>query len=406
MSIQLSLSSFLVNKILRKLKVMNLYDYYLLSVQFLIREIISYIGLNNKNEKVFFPYYNTYTHPFILERNYGRKAPQYFFNLKSSSIVHCIQYPNPNTNYLGKKIIIEPNDHCLVIGGALGILEPSETVAHCKIISDYISSPKVSRILLGNNELINHARFYFSEEALKKFIIYPEMACTPEITKHSLNEKKEKLLAIGEIRYLSIASSYKIKAVDLLLEAFIAANVKANLTLVCHDIPENIEKKILKNKNINLIKKIPLTQKMKNQLYGNADVYVNTTYIDGGASAFRALDYGMPIITNEFHRGKGLVKNKNGILINEPMKYYEPGRYGVEWNSHQGYLEQIYLLRNRGGFNDVIRQLITAFKYYENEPLNVLKDGINSLELAEENSLEKSNKALRDIYKSVAQETV
>jgi hypothetical protein len=404
MSIQLSLSTFLLNKILRKLKVMNLYDYYLFLLQFLIREITSLIGLNKKNEKVFFPYYSTYTHPFILERNYGRKAPQYFFNLKSSSVVHCIQYPNPNKNYLGKKIIIEPNDHCLVIGGALGILEPSEAVAHCKIISDYISSPKVSRILLGDNELINHARFYFSEEALKKFTIYPEMACTPEITKYSLNEKKERLLAIGEIRYLSIASSYKIKAVDLLLEAFIAANVKANLTLVCHDIPENIEKKILKNKNINLIKKIPLTQKMKNQLYGNADVYVNTTYIDGGVPASRALDYGMPIITNEFHRGKSLVKNKNGILIKEPMKYYQPGRYGVEWNSFQGYLEKIYLLRKRGGFNDVIQQLINAFKYYEDEPLNVFRDGVKSLELAEENSLEKSNKALRDIYKSVAQE--
>lgn len=404
MSIQLSLSSFLVYKILRKLKVMNLYDYYLFVLQFLMREIVSLIGLNKKNEKVFFPYYSTYTHPDILERNYGRKAPQYFFNLKSSTIIHCIQYPNPNTNYLGKKIIIEPNDHCLTIGGALGILKASETVVHCNIISDYISSSKVSRILVGDNELINHARFYFSDEALKKFIIYPEMACTPEITRHSLNEKKERLLANGEIRYLSIASSYKIKAVELLLEAFTVTKVKGNLTLVCHDIPEKIEKTVLKNKNIILIKKIPLTQKIKKQLYANADVYVNTTYIDGLAVASRALNYGMPIITNEYHRGKGLVKKKNGILINEPMKYYEPGKYGVEWNSFQEYLEQIYLLRKRGGFNDVIRQLINAFKYYENEPLNVVRDGIKSLELAEENSLEKSNKVLRDIYKSVAQE--
>jgi glycosyltransferase involved in cell wall biosynthesis len=291
-----------------------------------------------------------------------------------------------------------------VIGGALGILKPSETVVHCKIISDYISSSKVSRVLVGDSELINHARFYFSEDALKKFIIYPEMACTPEITKHSLNEKKERLLATGEIRYLSIASSYKMKAVDLLLEAFITTKIKGNLTLVCHDIPEKIEKKILKNKNINLIKKIPLTKKMKNQLYGNADVYINTTYIDGLWVATKALDYGMPIITNEYHRGKGLVKNKNGILINEPMKYYEPGRYGIEWNSHQEYLEQIYLLKKTGGFNDFIQQLINAFKYYEDEPLNVLKEGISSLELAEKNSLEKSNKALRNIYKLVAQE--
>jgi hypothetical protein len=191
MSIQLSLSSFFVYKILRKTKVMNLYDYYLFLLQFLVREIISLIGLNKKSEKVFFPYYSTYTHPWILERNYGKKAPQYFFNLKSSSIIHCISYPNPNTNYLGKKIIIEPNDHCLTIGGALGILKASETVSNCKSISDYICSHKVSRILLGDNELINQAKFYFSKDALKKFMIYPEMACSLAITKLTLNEKKK-----------------------------------------------------------------------------------------------------------------------------------------------------------------------------------------------------------------------
>jgi hypothetical protein len=405
MSIQISLSSYFLYKILRKFKIIDLYDYYLFLLQFLMREIAFLVGSKKNNEKVYMPYYNTYTHPAIIDRNYGKKAPQYLSNFKSSSIIHCIQYPNPNKNYFGKKIIIEPNDHCLVLGGALGILDPAEAVASCKSISDYIASPKVSRVLLGDNELINHARFYFSEDALKKFIIYPEMACTPEITKLKLNEKKKRLLETAEIRYLSLASSYKIKAVDLLLEAFITAKINGNLTIVCHDIPENIEKKIFKNKNINLIKKIPLTKKIKKQLYSNADVYINTTYIDSNYAAVEALNYGMPIITNEYHRGKSLVKNKNGILIKEPMKYYEPGRYGVEWNSFQGYLEQIYLLKKTGGFNDFIQQLINAFKYYEDEPLNVLKEGISSLELAEKNSLEKSNKALRDIYKLVAQET-
>lgn len=401
----MSLGSTFTSRVLRKLKVFIIYDYYLFLFQFLERKIISLIGLNKKSVKVFFPYYSQLTHPEFLIRFY-KNAPQHYFNLKPSQIVHSIQYANSGLNYLKKKNIIEPHDNILTIGGSLGFFEPREVVKHCKDISDYISSSKVSKILLGDNELVNHAKFYFSEDALKKIVIYPEMACIPVATKNSLIKKNEKLIISDKIKYLSIASSYKIKGVELLLKAFDESQIKGNLTLVCYDIPDDIEKKILKNNNISLIKNTLLTEKMKHQLYLDADVYINTTYIDGFFVASRALHYGLPIISNEYHRGKLLVKNNNGILLNEPMKYYEPKRYGVDWNNFEEYLEQVNLLIMKGGYDSFIQQLINAFKYYEFNPANILKDGIKSLELAEENSLTKSNEALKEIYKSVAAEIV
>ena len=402
MSIQNAINSLLYFRILNKLRLTKILNYFLFLFQFFDREIKSALDLNKSRANVFFPYYNLYTHPFILKRNYGRNAPQIWTNIKSSSIVHCIQYPK--SDYLGKKVIIEPNDHILVIGCALGFFKPSDHVKYCSHISDYISSSKVSRVLIGDNELINHARFYFSNDALKKFVMYPEMSCVPAVTMHSLNEKIKKISEGGIIRYLSIASSYKIKAVDLLLEAFAEAQSKGSLTLVCHDIPENMEKNIFKNKNINLIKNIPLSEKMKKQLYLNADVYINTTYIDGGTAVNNALEYGLPIISNTYHRGKALLKIKNGILINEPMKYYDPDGYGILWNSFESYLEQVHVLKKKGGYESVKKQLINAFKYYEEKPSNILKEGIKSLELAEKNSLEQSNRILRDLYKQVESE--
>ena len=84
----------------------------------------------------------------------------FWSNLKSSKIVHCIQ--QTSNRYKGKKIIIEPNDHVLVIGTALGIHKPSELVMRSNEISNFISSSAISRVLVGNNELINHAKIYFS----------------------------------------------------------------------------------------------------------------------------------------------------------------------------------------------------------------------------------------------------
>jgi glycosyltransferase involved in cell wall biosynthesis len=228
----------------------------------------------------------------------------------------------------------------------------------------------------------------------------------PAVTRNYLSQKNNKLLSKSNIKYLSIASDFKIKAVDLLIEAFSESHSSSELTLVCHNVPENLRQKILANKNIFLIEDLPLSNKKKDQLYRDSDVYINTTYIDGGAVAWNALEYGLPIITHTYHRGKGLVENKNGILLSEPIKYYEPEYYGVHWKDMLDYLEQVDLLKKKGEYTDVQNQLVNAFRYYEKNPNNVFEDGVRSLELAQKNSLENSNKALMRIYKEVASEQI
>ena len=86
------------------------------------------------------------------------------------------------------------------------------------------------------------------------------------------------------------------------------------------------------------------------------------------------------------------------------MKYYDPKSYGINWNSIPEFLDQVDLLVKKGGYVDVQKQLINALKYYENEPNNILNEGLKSLELAKQNSLEKSNSVLRNLYKQVASE--
>lgn len=399
MSIQEGIYSGLIYKIFAKLKIINIYDGFLTIYQFFYRK---FLLSKSNNSKVFFIYYTHFTHPDIKKRFYGKKAPLSWSTLRSSEVVHCIQFSSPE--FSEKKVIIEPNDHVLVIGKSIGINQPLELVSRSNEISDYIASNKVSRVLIGNNELINHAQYYFSSSAFKKFFIYPEFSCVPKISEFHLNKKNKLLLSKRNIKFLSIASNFRKKSVELLIDAFIESKLKSELTLVCHNVPDNYKKKISQSKNINLIQDIPLSIQKKDFLYKNSDIYINTTCIDGGAVAVNALEYGLPIITHTYHRGKSYIENKNGILISEPMKYYDPLNFGINWNSILDYLEQVDKLKRNGGYNNSQQQLINALKYYEHQPSNILSEGLRSLELAKKNSLEKSNQVLRNLYKQVTSE--
>ena len=403
MSIQKSLYSGLLYRILVKFKLVKLYDNLILfPYQFVLRKINSLIFSKNNETKVFFEYYNHYTHPNIRKRYYSKRAPLIWNNLRSSEVVHCIQFPK--SSYLGKKVIIEPDDHCLVIGVCLGIYKPMELVSRCQEINDFIVSSNVSRVLLGNNELVNHAKYYFSRNALKKFSFYPEISCVPKVNKIFIKEKYKYLSSNYKVKYLSIASSFRYKAVDILIKSFMQSQCSGELTLVCHDVPDDFKRKIFKQKNIILIEDLPLKVEKKKQLYLNADVYVNTTNIDGGPVAVNALEYGLPIITNTYHRGKSFINNNNGILLSEPMRYYDPSGFGIKWNSIEGYLEQVDLLKKKGGYDDIVKQFINAFKFYEDNLNNILQHRLNSIDLAHNNSLIKSNQILRELYKKVALE--
>ncbi len=402
MSIQQSIHNGIVYRLCAKLQLTKIYDSLLKVYQFILRKLILLFNIKKKsNLKVFFEYYNHFTHPYFKKRYYGERAPLSWTDLKSSKIVHCIQQCSPK--YKEKKIIIEPNDHVLVIGASLGIYKPSELVMRSNEISNFIASSAISRVLIGNNEIFNHAKIYFSNSALKKFFIYPEFSCVPKVNEFYIEEKK-KNFSNRKIRFLSIASDFKKKAVDLLIDAFIESKVSSELTLVCHNVPDHFKKKVFKNKNIYLIEDIPLTEKKKDRLYRNSDVYINTTHIDGGTVAVNALEYGLPIITHTYHRGKSYVENGNGFLLNEPMKYYEPKNYGINWNSINDYLEQVKILKNSGGYAHVQNQFINCLKHYEKQPRDIFDHGILSLKLAKNNNLEKSNQILIDLYNQVSSE--
>jgi hypothetical protein len=401
MSIQENLHKGLVYRAFLKFRIIQLYDQYLFLKQYLLRKFILLFHQNKKNPNVFFEYYNHYTHPGIKKRYYGKNAPLSWVNLNLSEVSHIINF---SEKLLGKKIIFEPNDCCQKLGSLLNINEPCEFVARCKEIDDYIATKVISRVLVGNNDLIKHAEYYFSDSVLSKFITYPEMSCIPKVSKFFIEEKNKKLLINPKIRFLSIASDFKKKAVDLLIEAFIESKSLNTLILVCHNIPESYKVKILKAKNIKLLENIPLSKKIKDDLHRNSDVYINTTYVDGGGTVANALEYGLPIITFTYHRGRSYISNGNGVLLSEPLKYYDPKSYGIHWNSIDGYLEQVFLLKNKGGYESVKKQLIDSIIYYQQYPQNVLVEGLKSLELAKKNSLDKANQFLKNLYKQVASE--
>jgi glycosyltransferase involved in cell wall biosynthesis len=202
------------------------------------------------------------------------------------------------------------------------------------------------------------------------------------------------------LNFIFISSNYIAKGVDIVLKAwqeFCVYDKYSTLTLISHDIPKFAASQL---ERVEIIKKIPLNNKLKNLLYSKADVAIATTLTDG-ITPVEAMSYGLPVIVFRSQHSKDFVRNNNGIEIDVPINVYDKG-YGVEWKTNESYIDKIIQYNKIGLFNNTINNLINAFKLYsDNRKLLALhkKNAINLFN--QEHTIEKRNKKLLEIYDEV-----
>ena len=387
MSIQLAKSSKILHKIQEKLKINRILNFLLTRVQKIYRSI------NYSMPKVYYYPITLDTHPYIKDRMYGLNAPLKWSNSKTAAIAHYLQFPE-STHI---KYLVEPNDQILTLGVFFGAKTPSQILKKVDDIQELIASRNFKGILIGDDALHDQYLYYFGNSSIEKLYKFEQMRCLPKIKASSLHSKKR---AEG-INFLFLASDYRIKAVDILIDAWLSITHLngSKLTIGCHNMPEYLATKLEKIPSITLIKNAPLNKKIKDDLLRKSDVTFCLTHAVAFANAFEGLEYGHAIIVSSYHRSKYITKNQNGIVIDFPNEFYRPGEYGVRYDSINEYLDFVAHDQKNGLYDQSTLHLAQAIESYINDSSLLLNHSLKSLELAHIESVTKSNETLMKIYK-------
>jgi hypothetical protein len=389
MSIQIAKSQKILSRIKYKIKYTKIMDNVSMTLQKRNRTN------NSKNPLVFYPYYNHYTHPVIKERMYGEWAPLQWCNFEDAKISHFLQFPTDTS----KPYFVEPNDQILTLAGFIGAKTPAECIKRIDEVKELINSDNFLGILIGDDGLQQQFIHYFGKELAHKIFKFEQMRCLPKISVQKFLETEKKFKKI--VNFLFLASDYNIKAVNIVIEAWVSLNIKINvgkLTIVCPNVPKKILDSKKKIQSIQFINQAPLNQAQKNLLLKNNDVTIALTHIDGGSNAWEGIEYGHPIITNTYHRDKYLLKNKNGFSIKFKNEFYKPGEYGKKYNSIEEYLAIIDRDVKEGLYDSSVKELAQVILQYIDSPFLLREHSINSLRLAWDQSVWKSNYTLLNLY--------
>ncbi|PRY98655.1 hypothetical protein BCM14_1488 [Jezberella montanilacus] len=390
MSIQLLVARKFRNKILDKSNLGAVLDWASTTNQRLKR------SFNKTEPSVYYHYYSRYTHPHIRERFYDHSAPVQWKNYEDAALAHFLQMPEK----VVKPYLIEPNDHILTIGHMFGATKPSELINRIPDIQETIASNNFKGFLLAPDGLEDQFRYYFGNDHECKMLFFSQRRFIPTVdvlANRCDNNKK-----VSEpVNFLCLASDHEIKAVDILIDAWLAINHLngATLTLACPNIPEEYLRRIKATKSIKLIQAAPLKASIKSQLLSAGDVSIFLTHIDGGANLTEGMEYGHAVIVNTSHRSKYIVNTENGLIVNFPHEFYKCGHYGVEYDSVEEYLDIVEQGKKAGNYDRSKIELQRAIVAYIENPELLLQHSQNTLKAVAEQNLERSNTVLLDIYK-------
>ncbi len=346
--------------------------------------------IHSDTPKVYFPYRNLlYTHPFFLR--YYNYPPVAYSNLYNASLCHWVnQVPAARR---GVPYVIEPNDHPLAVTGKS---EPREVLGGIEAATEIYTHRDCKKILVESEGQLALFRRYLPESVIRKTEIV-RLGAVP----HQVDFDKRAANVETPV-FLCLASDFKRKAVDLVIQAWVesSAKSKSRLVLACPNVPQEMLGSLEKN-NISLIRKAPLSEQEKYDLHSLAHVVIAPLHVDGGANVIEAFEHGLPIITMRSQRS--FVREGNGWEIDVPFYFYDEG-YGKEWPTWDRFWELLEAAKNDHAFDMTVQGFVDTFDDIARSPEKLVEMGMASYDLAKgEFSLETRNAALRRIYQEALQ---
>jgi glycosyltransferase involved in cell wall biosynthesis len=311
---------------------------------------------SKEQKKVFFPYKAGLLHPVFDELKQTPPLISYV-NKNRADLFHYIQGSHPKD--FEKDHIIEIIDH------ALSILAPyngractcEEYVSQIELARQLYLNNNLKKIIFTSNGQLAVFKKYFQDTKIlqKAKVIYLPWKDNTHLSRENRSHTRQ---------YLFIASNYQTKGVKIILdswEKYCDSNITALLTLVSHDLPEDLKKNL--PHTVTLVEKAPLSQKLKDRLYSGCDVVISTTLTDG-IGAIEAIAYGKPVIIFCTQHSKDFTNFDNGVEVDVPINIYDEG-YGILWKTSEAYLKVLDKYYNEGKFEDVTDRLVDVFKSFE-----------------------------------------
>lgn len=335
--------------------------------------------------KVYYPYKNLLnTHP-IFYRRY-RFPPLKYSNINGAVLAHWLNAPEGSS--LNLPFVIEPNDHPLAV---TALSEPAEVLGALDRAQAIYADSNCKKILVEGEGQLELFRRYFSDSVLEK----TEIVRLGSIAKPV--DFEEKYHSINRPVFLCLASDYKRKSVDLVLEAWLESNAKfsCSLILACPNVPAEIAAKVVANE-VKIINIAPLSEIEKHTLYRQAHVVIAPLHVDGGANIIEAFENGLPVITMRSQRS--FVTSVNGWEVDVPFYFYDQG-YGEYWRTWADFWRVLNQAKEVGDFDKTIQDFVKIFDDIATNPGKLIDMGRHShVQALGKFSLTLRNQKLKEIY--------
>ena len=346
--------------------------------------------LHRNSEKVYYPYSNLlHTHPFFSR--YYKFPPLNYSNLSSARLCHWVTSVPSAMKQI--PYVIEPQDHPLAVTGKL---EPRDALAGVEKATEVYMSPNCKRILVESEGQLALFKRYLPEAVISKIEIVRLGAMAQRVN------IEKKLGNLERPVFLCLASDYKRKGVDLLIQAWkvSSAKSKCSLILACPNIPPEMWNS-LEKENVKIIHKAPLSTREKFKLHSSAHVVIAPLHVDGGSNVIEAFEHGLPVITMRSQRS--FIREGSGWEVDVPFYFYDEG-YGKEWPTWDCFWTLLEDAKKNHAFDITVQGFVNIFDDIAKSPERLVEMGRASYELSKgEFSLENRNAALRKIYRGALQ---
>lgn len=347
-------------------------------------------NLKNDEFKIFIPYNK---HPFW--RTYFSHPPIKYLKTKYFSKIYHSHNLIP-TGYKG--YYITDIEHILHLSGYSRNYK--KMIESAGWIEEQLNDSRCKAIILPTDGAKREVLKYLKHpESIEKKIvkIFPSFETKPAKKKEFFQERVLNILFIGN-KFWGKGTPIAIRVFENLRKKF---KDTITFSLVCNDIPPEFKMP----REINVISNQKLTESLRDELYGNAHLFLFPCLHDSFGVYLEALAYGVPVLTTKIYdKDEIVLHNKTGFLFDTPISLYD-GNFGNDYRSWSEFIDLIKESLNNGLFDILIEQLTSQIETLIKDRNALEQLSINSQNFcANQLSFSRKNQEILEVYSKVIQE--
>lgn len=225
------------------------------------------------------------------------------------------------------------------------------------VLKYYLKKNNCKKIICISDAAKKSIEHTFNDKTINKkcIIIYPYIESKKRVKTTQNNSK---------IEFLFVSTNFYLKGGKEVVNSFLKLskdidNISLTIITKTKEIEEDHLKKIMNSDKIKIIEANLPKKILIEKYFLKSDVFILPTYQDSfGMVYLEALSTGLAIISTDMFAVKEMVTEKNGILINTPIKYFNK-----DYTPNIKYWHKnITKIAKNGSFKKLEKELYTSMK--------------------------------------------